>query len=107
MWHLNKSVWTQATGFTVGFVISFSAPQSAGAATADFLSLSPEQLLNAEVISASKRAEPMGQTPAAVILGAATPGAWRWTGALADLAAVALPGAASDERREPGDERRG
>ena len=42
------------------------------------------------------------QTPAAVILGAATPAAWHWTGTLADLAEVALPLASSDERRQPG-----
>jgi len=42
------------------------------------------------------------QTPAAVILGAATPAAWHWTGTLADLGEIALPTAASDERRQPG-----
>ncbi|HEY8925903.1 MAG TPA: uroporphyrinogen-III C-methyltransferase [Polyangia bacterium] len=42
------------------------------------------------------------QTPAAVILGAATPEAWHWTGTLADLAEVTLPVASSDERRQPG-----
>jgi len=42
------------------------------------------------------------QTPAAVILGAATPAAWHWTGTLAELTAVTLPEAASEERRQPG-----
>jgi len=42
------------------------------------------------------------QTPAAVILGAATPDAWHWTGTVAELAEVALPVASSDERRQPG-----
>jgi uroporphyrin-III C-methyltransferase/precorrin-2 dehydrogenase/sirohydrochlorin ferrochelatase len=42
------------------------------------------------------------ETPAAVILGAATPAAWHWTGTLADLAEVALPASSSDERRQPG-----
>jgi uroporphyrin-III C-methyltransferase/precorrin-2 dehydrogenase/sirohydrochlorin ferrochelatase len=42
------------------------------------------------------------QTPAAVVLGAATPEAWHWTGTLADLPEVALPAASSDERRQPG-----
>jgi uroporphyrin-III C-methyltransferase/precorrin-2 dehydrogenase/sirohydrochlorin ferrochelatase len=30
-------------------------------------------------------------TPAAIVVGAATPEAWRWTGALADLGAVGIP----------------
>ena len=42
------------------------------------------------------------QTPAAVILGAATPAAWHWTGTLGDLTEVALPRSASGERRQPG-----
>ncbi|HEX2658798.1 MAG TPA: uroporphyrinogen-III C-methyltransferase, partial [Polyangia bacterium] len=41
-------------------------------------------------------------TPAAVILGAATPAAWHWTGTLADLGGVALPPAADDDHRQPG-----
>jgi uroporphyrin-III C-methyltransferase/precorrin-2 dehydrogenase/sirohydrochlorin ferrochelatase len=45
------------------------------------------------------------ETPAAVVLGAATPAAWRWTGTLADLSAggVTLPAlSGDDERRPPG-----
>ena len=45
------------------------------------------------------------ETPAAVVLGAATPAAWRWTGTLAELSAgsVALPPiSGDDERRAPG-----
>lgn len=44
------------------------------------------------------------ETPAAVVLGAATPAAWRWTGSLADLATgrVGLPPMSGDERRPPG-----
>jgi uroporphyrin-III C-methyltransferase / precorrin-2 dehydrogenase / sirohydrochlorin ferrochelatase len=45
------------------------------------------------------------ETPAAVVLGAATPAAWRWTGTLADLSSggVTLPPVAGeDERRPPG-----
>jgi len=41
-------------------------------------------------------------TPAAVILGAATPAAWHWTGALAGLGGVALPAKAEDDHRQPG-----
>jgi uroporphyrin-III C-methyltransferase / precorrin-2 dehydrogenase / sirohydrochlorin ferrochelatase len=38
-------------------------------------------------------------TPAAVILGAATPQSWRWTGTLAELGDVALP---AESARAPG-----
>lgn len=41
-------------------------------------------------------------TPAAVVLGAATPAAWRWTGTLATLGAVDLPPAAQGDHRQPG-----
>ena len=41
-------------------------------------------------------------TPAAVVLGAATPSAWRWTGTLAELGTVELPLTAEDDRRQPG-----
>ena len=42
------------------------------------------------------------ETPAAVILGAATPAAWRWTGTLSALGGVVLPTLEGDERRQPG-----
>jgi uroporphyrin-III C-methyltransferase / precorrin-2 dehydrogenase / sirohydrochlorin ferrochelatase len=38
-------------------------------------------------------------TPAAIVVGAATPESWRWTGALADLGAAAIP---ADSREAPG-----
>jgi uroporphyrin-III C-methyltransferase/precorrin-2 dehydrogenase/sirohydrochlorin ferrochelatase len=41
-------------------------------------------------------------TPAAVVLGAATPAAWHWSGTLATLGDVDLPALAEDERRQPG-----
>jgi uroporphyrin-III C-methyltransferase/precorrin-2 dehydrogenase/sirohydrochlorin ferrochelatase len=37
-------------------------------------------------------------TPAAIVVGAATPAAWRWTGALAALGAAALPGGDGEAR---------
>ena len=42
------------------------------------------------------------ETPAAIVLGAATPAAWRWTGTLAELGGVSLVAGAGDDRRQPG-----
>ena len=39
------------------------------------------------------------ETPAAIVVGAATPQAWRWTGTLAQLGAVVIPDLVS---RAPG-----
>src|SRR4051812_47887625 len=50
---------------TAVFLAAF-LPGQAGAASADYLDLTPEQLLNAQVVSASKRMESVQQTPAAV-----------------------------------------
>ena len=49
---------------TVGLVVTLSASQAM--ASADYFDLSPEQLLNATVISATKTRETVEQSPAAV-----------------------------------------
>lgn len=41
-------------------------------------------------------------TPAAVVIGAATPAAWRWTGALGELSTVEIPAAPPGQPGAPG-----
>lgn len=63
---MQKRLLVQHPGFVTAWSMLFLS-QSA-LATVDYFDLTPEQLLNAEVLSASKKSEPVADAPAAVYI---------------------------------------
>jgi iron complex outermembrane recepter protein len=62
--HFDAACLGRAVFFTTCLTLSLSSPSKAR--TDDYFDLSPEQLISAEVISVSKKAEPVAQAPAAI-----------------------------------------